>query len=157
MKRHKEEIHVRKPNEHQCEYCRKLFQRKMHRDVHSEICRGETNKKVVLSQNCHICGQKCSNKSILNRHIKNKHKVMIKGGSYMIVSSKINKYRYPQRKKEYICYNCPILKKFHTSWDLRRHRKIHIGTENLIRSENMYINRSVYASNGNEILNEHAQ
>ena len=130
LKRHKEEVHTKKANLHQCEHCGKLFQRKVNRSAHSKICGGETNRKE-----CNICGETFGYKYTLNRHIKNKHKVMMNSGSYMIVSSKINKYRFPKKKKEHICYNCPILKKFHSSWELRRHKKIHTGKENLIISD----------------------
>ena len=41
--------------------------------------------------------------------------------------------------KEHRCYNCPLLKRFKTATNLKQHKKIHKGEEDIIRTESFFL------------------
>lgn len=142
--RHRQNIHMRKPAEHECETCQKRFQRAEVRDTHMKNCTGRKTARIPKTRNnqieeCNICGKTFGRKDNLRRHIKKKHKVAGPRGSYLLVRHKLTGYRKRKSSKEHICYNCPLLKKFKSAYNLKRHKKIHTGEENIIRNNNAYL------------------
>ena len=80
LKKHRENVHLRKPAEHECELCHKKFQEKFNRDFHSKKCTGPRTAKAPRKRNfiemtCNFCQKKFSNQDNLKKHIKIKHKI----------------------------------------------------------------------------------
>ena len=127
--RHLDNKHKIRESSSMCDQCGKSFMRRDNLKTHQEICllRGENKKPEVKEKSktkydCRFCNQTYSYNSSLRRHMNNKHILKTKEGSYMFVSRVISKYKSViNNTTENICKMCPILRRFSSRCNLKRH------------------------------------
>ena len=166
QKRHLQEVHNRDTPQINCDTCNKSFQRTEHLKAHKAGCeqrkmkqneikdKEKQNKnhskislKVVRSKNrksgyCVYCKKSFKRIENFRIHQERGHIVRQKSGSFMMFRSVIDKFKKRIFKKvaEYICYICPILRRYKTKQNLQRHQRIiHKGLHNTMRGKNLSI------------------
>ena len=103
--------------------------RRDHLKAHQAICllrrenkKPEVKEKSETKYDCTFCNQTYSCNSSLRRHMNNKHILKSNEGSYMYVSRIISKYKSVIKDaSENICKMCPILRRFSSRCNLKRH------------------------------------
>ena len=122
LKRHKDTIHSNQKIRFQCDNCSKTFTLKSNMEFHkknncSKGCVVPKSKKILPPADCGICGRHFTTKSNLKVHQNQHHTIRNKVG-FMMVNSTLSKYRNPNKRTEYICYSCPVLRRYYDKSNL---------------------------------------